>query len=101
MSHQKTYRPRLARSTRDRALQAAEQLNGEEVSTFPEALELLLSYHDVLNGSVACHLCGEEPIDSVTQGKWRCWDCGEISTVYDVLGSDDMDNTDIPVVPRQ
>jgi len=101
MSHQKTYRPRLARSTRDRTLQAAEQLNGGEVKTFPEALELLLSYHDVLNSSVACSYCGGEPIESIAPGRWECWNCEQYTEIYDVLGSDEPDNTDIPVVPRQ
>lgn len=100
MSRNTTYRPRISRDSKDDLLQAAEALNGNQVSNVPEALDLLLSYFSTLSDHVACPDCGEQPIDSRARGKWHCWNCDEIYTIYDVLNADEPDNTEIPVIPR-
>jgi len=101
MSRNRTYRPRTTRENRERLKEVATQLNGTEPAEFHESLSVLLDYLDVLNGSVACSYCGEKPIDSIAHGTWKCWYCEEYTEIYDVLGTDEPDSADIPLIPRQ
>jgi len=101
MSRNRTYRPRTTRENRERLKEVATQLNGTEPAEFHESLGILLDYLDVLNGSVACSHCEEEPIESIAPGRWECWNCQQYTNIYDVLGTEEPDSTDIPIVPRQ
>lgn len=100
MSRNTTYRARISRGTKDQLIYAAEQLSDDTVNNVPEALDLLLSYHSVLSNHVECPDCGGQPIDSMAAGKWHCWNCDEYCTIYDVLGVDEPEDADIPVIPH-
>jgi len=95
-----TFRPRLSREQRDSLTDIAEHLNGAEVATVSSALDIVLAYHDVLQNNVSCPECGESPIDQTSRGKWQCWHCNEIVTVYDLLDTENSEQATLPYIPR-
>ena len=109
MTRNQTFRPRISRDRRDRLLDVAEQLNGEEVSGTNEALGLVCNYLDVLQQAVeSCPECGRDlaaGYDTDTgwlelpEGKWHCSQCGVLD-VWDYMGTANRDDASLPGLPR-
>jgi hypothetical protein len=94
-----TYRPRLSRDQRDRLIDTAERLTGQEQHSVGDALDVLLTYQMVLFDNVECPQCGERPIECINRtGKWHCWRCDSYTNIYELLGSD-SDDAEIPMLP--
>lgn len=78
MSRSRTHRPRLTYDTRDRVIELSSILNGKEVESFHEGLQLLLRYFEALEDNVECPECGAADVETRSKsGLWHCWRCEE------------------------
>jgi rubredoxin len=60
---------------------------------------MLLRYVDALGDEVECPECGL-PMEAKAAGVWHCRPCQLNQDIFDVLGTTDTDNHDIPLIPH-